>query len=248
MLQSGDNCSGSEDIFGSGDCLGCVLYRDFIFKIHAARHPPLCPYNNVLYLGYERAIIATLEDSSHELLEALQEACYGSTYGNATEELQAWWGKLVHRLDPDDDPLYELPRWTDPMNYQAPSKTSFMMTAPFFTQLGNSIPSCNVHGCPVLLTIIQEALLPLVENVILDESSKPPFCSLPESYLPGPHNFSLAPLGSHGQNKLPYGSRLLSNHPSLGYSCLRGPPEQPPSLTGTAISPTVYRHSCRSSP
>ena len=132
MLQDGSNCDGSEDIFGTGNCLGCVLYRDDIFKVHAVRHPPLCPYNNVLYLGYERAIVATLEDSSHELLEALQEACYSDSYDKSTEELQAWWDKLVHPLEPDDDPLFELPKWTDPLEYQSPAKTSFMMQTPFF--------------------------------------------------------------------------------------------------------------------
>ena len=85
------------------------------------RRPPLCPYNNVLYLGYERALIATLGDSSHELLEALRDACYGDAYHNASEDLQSWWDKLVNPLEPDDDLLYELPRWTDPINYQSPS-------------------------------------------------------------------------------------------------------------------------------
>ena len=96
MLPDGKNCVGSDDIFGTGNCLGCVLYRDYIFKVHAAQHPPLCPYNNVLYLGYERAIIATLEDSSHELLESLQETCYSDTCTDSSEEFQAWWDKLVH--------------------------------------------------------------------------------------------------------------------------------------------------------
>ena len=131
MLPNGDNCKGSEDIFGTGDCLGCVLYRDFIFKVHTLNHPPLCPYNNVLFLGYKRAMIATLEDSSFELLDALQEASYRDLYNNAHEDLQIWWDRLVNPLEPDDDPLFELPKWTDPINYKAPNKTYFMMQTPF---------------------------------------------------------------------------------------------------------------------
>ena len=68
--------------------------------------------------------------SKPELLEALRDACHGDTYHNASEEFQSWWNKLVNHLEPDDDPLYELPRWTDPIN-QSPSKSSFMMTSPF---------------------------------------------------------------------------------------------------------------------
>ena len=71
-------------------------------------------------------------------------------------------------LEPDDDRLFELPKWTDPIEYQAPAKTSFMTQNPFFTQLGNSVSSCNIHGCTTLLTIMEEVLLPLVENVILE--------------------------------------------------------------------------------
>ena len=43
-----------------------------------------------------------------------------------------------------------------------------MMQTPFFTQLGNSIASCNIHGCSTFLTLIEEALLPLSESVIQD--------------------------------------------------------------------------------
>ena len=172
MLSNGDNCKGSEDIFGTGDCLGCVLYRDYIFKVHTLNHPPLCPYNNVLYLGYERAMIATLEDSSFELLDALQEASYSDLYNNAHEDLQIWWDRLVNPLEPDDDPLFELPKWTDQINYKAPNKTYFMMQTPFFTQLGNSISSCNIQSCSHFLSLMEEALTPVAQNAV-DEYSLP---------------------------------------------------------------------------
>ena len=171
----------------------------------------------MLYLGYERAIIATLEDSSHELLESLQEACYSDTYTDSTDEFQAWWDKLVHPLEPDDDPLFELPKWTDPIENQSPAKTSFMTQTPFFTQLGNSISSCNIHSCSTFLTLIEEALLPLSESVIQDYNLPSPQ-SIPSLHLlQRPHHSSLGPLGPYGQNQLLYGPGLLSDHPSLGY-------------------------------
>ena len=39
-----------------------------------------------------------------------------------------------------------------------------MMQTPFFTQLGNSVSSCNIHSC----SLIEEVLLPLSESVIQD--------------------------------------------------------------------------------
>ena len=80
LLPYGKNCSGSDSIFGKGgECLGCVLYRDYIFKLHVLRNPPLSRYHNVTYIGYERSVIATLEDSSYELLDSLRDSTYSST-------------------------------------------------------------------------------------------------------------------------------------------------------------------------
>ena len=61
MLQDGVNCSGIKTIFGKGDCLGCVLYRDYLFKVHSQKNPPLSPYQSALYIGYERSVIAAKE-------------------------------------------------------------------------------------------------------------------------------------------------------------------------------------------
>ena len=43
-----------------------------------------------------------------------------------------------------------------------------MMKHPHFTQLGNSIQSCNVQEVSMLLTICNEAFHPVIENVIMD--------------------------------------------------------------------------------
>ena len=88
QLQDGVNCSGVESVFGKGKCLGCMLFRDYLFKMHSQRNPPLSPYISAIYIGYERSVISVLEESSYELLDALRDATYSHTCDEFTDSLK----------------------------------------------------------------------------------------------------------------------------------------------------------------
>ena len=79
-LPDGVNCPGVNSVFGKGECLGCMLFRDYLFNLHSQRNPPLSPYVSALYIGYERSVISILEESSDELLDALREATHTNTF------------------------------------------------------------------------------------------------------------------------------------------------------------------------
>ena len=166
QLQDGVNCPGVNSVFGKGECLGCMLFRDYLFKMHSQRNPPLSPYVSALYIGYERSVISILEESSYELLDALRDATYTNTFDEFRDSFKDWWDQLVNPMD--EDPLYELPKFTDLTEYEIPKKTNFMMKHPYFTQLGNSIQSCNVQEVSMLLTVCNEAFHPGIENAILE--------------------------------------------------------------------------------
>ena len=121
---------------------------------------------------HDTTVQPSLDLLNKHIRHALQEASYSDLYNNAHEDLQIWWDRLVKPLEPDDDPLFELPKWTDQINYKAPNKTYFMMQTPFFTQLGNSISSCNIQSCSHFLSLMEEALTPVAQNVV-DEYSLP---------------------------------------------------------------------------
>ena len=166
QLPDGENCSAIQSTFGNGECFGCVLFRDYLFKYHSQRNPPLSPYHSALYIGYERSVIAVLEESSYELLDALRDATYTNTFEDFVDSFKDWWDQLVNPVE--NDPLYELPKFTDLIEYEIPKKTNFMMKQPYFTQLGNSIHSCNIQQVSMLLTICNEAFAPVIENVITE--------------------------------------------------------------------------------
>ena len=166
QLPDGENCSAVQSVFGKGECFGCTLFRDYLFKYHSQKTPPLSPYESALYIGYERSVIAVLEESSYELLDALRDATYTNTFEDFTDSFKDWWDQLVNPMD--KDPLYELPKFTDLIQYEIPKKTNFMMKHPYFTQLGNSIHSCNIQSVSMMLTICNEAFTPVIEDVITE--------------------------------------------------------------------------------
>ena len=65
QLQDGVNCSGVKSVFGKGECLRCMLFRDYLFKMHSQRNPPLSPYISALYIGYERSVIFPFWKNPH---------------------------------------------------------------------------------------------------------------------------------------------------------------------------------------
>ena len=132
MLTSGDNCSASHtpSVFGTGNCHGCSRYRQFLWKTHVSDSPPPSPYKHALYLGYDRAVIANLEDSSHELMLAIASTTLGSTFHQYSTDQQEWWEIIVHPTPPNKDPLSELPKFTDVITYQLPSKSFFLPSQP----------------------------------------------------------------------------------------------------------------------
>ena len=73
ILSDETTCTASDipSIFGTGNCHGCSLYRQFLWKTRTSDSTATGPYNHALYLGCERAILANLEESSHELMVAL---------------------------------------------------------------------------------------------------------------------------------------------------------------------------------
>ena len=143
----------------------CYLGTTF-FNLHSQRNPPLSPYVSALYIGYKRSVISILKKSSYELLDALRDATYTNTFDNFRDFFKDWWDQLVNSIN--EDPLYELSKFTDLIEYEVPKKTNFMMKHPYFTQLGNSIKSCNVQEVSMLLTICNEAFQPVIENAIME--------------------------------------------------------------------------------
>ena len=97
-----------------------MLFRDYLFKSHSQHTPPLSPYLSALFIGYERSVIAILEESSHELLDALRDATYSRTFEDFKDSFKDWWEQLVNPTD--DDPLCELPMFTDLIEYKIPKK------------------------------------------------------------------------------------------------------------------------------
>ena len=159
MLTSGDNCSASRSpsVFGTGNCHGCSLYRQFLWKTHVSDSPPPSPYQHALYLGYERAVIANLEDSLHELMLALASTIQGSTFHKYSTHQQEWWEISVHPTPQEEDPLSELPKFTDVINYQLPNKFFFLQSQAWFSHMGYDIPSCNIQNSSMILTLCLEA-------------------------------------------------------------------------------------------
>ena len=92
QLQDVVNCSGVNSVFEKEECLGCMLFRDYLFKLHSQRNPPLSPYVSALYIGYERSVISILEESSFELLDALGDATYTNTFDDFRDSFKDWWG------------------------------------------------------------------------------------------------------------------------------------------------------------
>ena len=107
---------------------------------------PSSPYNHTLYLGYGRAILANLEESSHELIatttQKMQLHCYH-------DHQKDWWYIIAHPTPQSQDPLFELPKFTDPSQYQPLSKSAFLQSMPYFTHLGYDLPSCNIQNSSI---------------------------------------------------------------------------------------------------
>ena len=59
------------------------------------------PYESALYIGYERSVIAVLEESFYELLDALRDATYTNTFEDFTDSFKDWWDQLVNPMDKD---------------------------------------------------------------------------------------------------------------------------------------------------
>ena len=168
MLTDGTNCSASNSpsIFDAGSCHGCSLYRQFLWKTHTSDSTPSGPYAHTLYLGYERAILANLEESSHELMVALASTTQGMQFHCCNDYQTDWWYIIVHPTPQSEDSLFELPKFTDPIQYQPPSKSAFLQSMPYFTHLGNDLPSCNIQNSSMILTLCIEAFTPHIEDLI----------------------------------------------------------------------------------
>ena len=139
---------GNDSHFGKGDCLGCVC---------------------VCCTGITFSRIATLENSSYELLDALREATHSSTFDDLPESFKNWWDQLV------------MPLFMSSLDLQTPLSTR-LPKRPFFLRaplkIGNSLSSCNVQSSSCLLTICHEAFLPLVQQTVID------YCLLLPSEIP----------------------------------------------------------------
>ena len=159
MLTNGTNCSAcnTPSVFGTGNCHGCTLYRQFLWKTHVSDSFPQGPYSHTLYLGYERAIIANLEESSHELMVALASTTQGSQFNQYNSHQHEWWHIIVYPSPQSEDPLSELPKFTDPIQYQPPNKSIFLQ----------SLANCHLDprwGVPTLHNLIQHAMPSETEN------------------------------------------------------------------------------------
>ena len=168
MLPDGTNCtpSDSPSIFGTGNCHGCSLYRQFLWKTHASDSTPAGPYDHALYLGYARAIIANLEESSHELMVALASTTQGMQFHCYNSHQQDWWHIIVHPTPQSEDPLLELPKFTDPIQYQPPAKSAFLQKTSYFTHLGYP-SSYNIQNSPMILTLCIEAFTTHIEDALV---------------------------------------------------------------------------------
>ena len=57
-----------------------------------------------------------------------------------------------------------LPKFTDPIQYQPPAKTSFLQS----NHTWDALPSCNVQDSSMILTLCLEAFAPLIEDLVLE--------------------------------------------------------------------------------
>ena len=152
MRTDGSSCSACNgpSIFSTGSCDGCSLYRQFLWKTHSFTSIPVGPCNQTLYLGYERASLANLEESSHELMEALASATQGVKFHRYNNHQKDLWFTIVHPTSQSEDPSSVLPEFTDPIRYQPPAKTTFLQSNPYFTCLGYDLPACNVQNSSMI--------------------------------------------------------------------------------------------------
>ena len=97
---------------------------------------------------------------------ALASTTQGMQFHCYNDHQKDWWYIIVHPTPQAEDPLFELPKFTDPIQYQPPSKSAFLQSMPYFTDLGYDLPSCNIQNSLMILTLCIEAFTPHIEDVI----------------------------------------------------------------------------------
>ena len=78
---NGDCCSANDEIFGTGDCAGCIAYRAWLHRYYGPTQAGHNPTPNVLMLGYERAILDLYEHKTSLLSR------HWNNKGNSMESL-----------------------------------------------------------------------------------------------------------------------------------------------------------------
>ena len=99
---------------------------------------------------------------------ALASTTQGVQFHCYSNHQKDWWYIIVHPTPQSEDLLFELPKYTDPIQYQPPNKSFFLQSQPYFTHVGYDIPSCNLQNSSMILSLCIEAFTPHIEQVIQD--------------------------------------------------------------------------------
>ena len=94
---NGDCCTANDDIYGTGDCAGCIAYRAWIHRYYGPTQAGHNPTPTVIMLGYERAILdAFVEDLNTFLKELIEYSNKLSKYSPYPSDLIDWFNSILY--------------------------------------------------------------------------------------------------------------------------------------------------------
>ena len=119
LLSDGNPCKAK--IFGTGDCVGCRCWQEWSDRYYGPHFNELPnPALPALILGYEHALLQTLEDEPKEYVKQLQTILqHVYFYFRYPPCFVQWLDKIVHPAA--DDPLRQLPWPKGQTQFKMPS-------------------------------------------------------------------------------------------------------------------------------
>ena len=177
---NGDCCTANDDIYGTGDCAGCIAYRAWIHRYYGPTQAGHNPTPNVIMLGYD------FDEDPDTFLKELKE------YSSQLSKYPAYPSDLIDRFNsilypPQNDPLNDLAWDLEYTKFKMPSSSFYLTPAPHFQCLGYPIEVCNAHDSSRILTFFAEAyqFLPasLVEDYGLPDMDQTPELQITPSSL-----------------------------------------------------------------
>ena len=97
---------------------------------------------------------------------ALASSTQGMQFHCYNDHQKDWWYIIVHPTRQAEDLLFELTKFTDPIQYQPPSKSAFLQSMSYFTHLGYDLPCCNIQNSSMTLMLCIVVFTPHIEDAI----------------------------------------------------------------------------------